>query len=227
MALTAAVLGAGRMGSVAAEQLPGDVRKLIVDMDRAAAERIAEKTGGEAHMDYACLSEADAVLLVLPAPVIPKAAEKAAGYMKDGAVLVNMSTKGEFPEGLAAQYPKLSVVCAKIIGHADSMRGGAPSLVVTDTEDDKVLELLRYLLPGYVDVVQGDVSMVPKLSTIASTEGIRAAVRVKKQAEALGIPEGWLRPLIYTVCAGTTRAFIDGNMGEFAQKLADQFAQEE
>ncbi|MBQ7535296.1 MAG: NAD(P)-binding domain-containing protein [Stomatobaculum sp.] len=227
MALTAAVLGAGRMGSVAAEQLPGDVRKLIVDMDEAAAKRIAEKTGGEAHTDYESLSLADVVFLVLPATVIPKAAEEAASHMKTGAVLVNMSTKGEFPEDLAARYPSLSIVCAKIIGHADSMREGAPSLVVTDTEDEKVLELLRYLLPGYAGVVQGDVTLVPKLSTIASTEGIRAAVRVKKQAEALGIPEGWFRPLIYTVCAGTARAFIDGNMGEFARQLAEQFAKEE
>lgn len=215
------------MGSVAAEQLPEDMRKIVIDQDLAAAQRIAAKIGGTASDDYAALCDADMVLLVLPAPVIPEAAASAAEHLDPGAVILNMSTKGTIPEDLKKEYPGIRFVDAKIIGHADSMRQGAPCLVVVGTEDEELLAKVRHVLSGYDSVVSGDPSLVPVLSTIASTEGIRAAVRVKQQAIKHGIPEEWLKPLIYTVAAGTMRAYVDGNMGEFARKIAEQFEKEE
>ena len=62
--MTIAVLGAGRMGSVAAEQLPEDVKKIIIDQDAETAQRIADRIGGSASQDYAALSDADMVLLL-------------------------------------------------------------------------------------------------------------------------------------------------------------------
>lgn len=224
--MTVAVVGAGRMGSVVAEQLPENVGKLLIDRDREAAERAAARVGGTASADYAALSDAAVVFLVLPAPVIPAAAEAAAGYVKPGAVILNMSTKGAFPEDIRERYPSVSFIDAKIIGHAASMREGAPCLVVVGTEDEALFETVRGMLPGYAHVVMGDASLVPVLSTIATTEGIRAAVRVKQEALKHGIPEEWLKPLVYTVAAGSMRAYINGDMGEFARKIAEQFERE-
>ncbi len=221
--MTVAVVGAGRMGSVTAEQLPDDVRKLVIDQDREAAERIAARIGGTASSEYAALSDAGMVLLLLPAPVIPEAAEAAAGLVKPGSVILNMSTGGEFPEGLKERYPGVSFIDAKIVGHAASMREGAPCLVVVGTEDAELLERIRGILPGFSLVVSGDPSLVPVLSTIATTEGIRAAVRVRQEAVKRGVPEEWLKPLVYTVAAGSVRAYIDGDMGGFARKIAEQF----
>lgn len=225
--MTIAVLGAGRMGSVAAEQLPEDVKKIIIDQDAETAERIADRIGGSASQDYTALSDADMVLLLLPASVIPEAAEKAVKYLKPGTIVLNMATKGEIPEKLKSDFPGIRFVDAKIIGHADSMREGAPCMVIAGTEDDELLGKIRHVLPGYASVISGDPSLVPVLSSIASEEGIRAAVRVKQQAMKHHIPEEWLRPLIYTVAAGTMRAYIDGNMGEFARKIAEKFEAEE
>lgn len=223
---TIAVLGAGRMGSIAAEQLPSEAGKIIVDPNLETASRIASKIGGKAYAEYSCLKDADIVLMVLPAPVIPEAAKLAAQHVRPGTILVNMATKGVVPEDLKALFPDVLFVDAKIIGHAISMRDGAPCFVVVNAEGE-VFERVKYALPGYAAVVQGDSTLVPQINSIASSEGIRAAVRVKKQVKGFNIPEEWIRPLVYTVCAGTMRAYIDNNLGEFAQKLAEQFEKED
>jgi len=224
MHMKAAVAGAGRMGSLVAEMLPAGTEKVVIDRELAAAERVAGKIGGSAADGYRGAAEADVLFLLLPAPAIPDAAEEAAAFMKPGAVIVNMSTKGVFREETAGRFPEIRFVNAKIIGHASSIRGGAPGLVVTDAPE----ELFR-MLSGQLtkfQVVKGDPSLVPVLSTIASSEGIRAAVSVKKQAALKGAPEEWMRPLIYTVLAGTARAYVDDDMGEFAKALAEKLEKE-
>lgn len=227
MKLKVAVVGAGRMGSIAAGQLPADVEKLVIDTDLKKAEAVAKACGAKASSEMSAAADADILMLVLPTPAIPAAAESAAKAAKPGAILLNMATNGKVPAELSDKFPQLRFVDAKIIGHANSMRLGAPCYVVVNTEDEKEFEKISHVLSGYKKVVMGDSSLVPLINTVGSTEGIRAAVQCRKLLKQYNVPKEWEDIVIYTVCAGTMRSYVDGDLGEFARTLADRLEKEE
>ena len=223
-----AVIGAGRMGSIAAGQLPGDVESVIIDRNAAQAEKTAAETkAGGWSTEYSAASDADMILLVLPTPAVAPAAEEAASVAKPGAVIVNMATKGDMPADLKARYPMLTFADAKIIGHARSMRLGAPCWVVCNAERKEDFDRIAHVLGGYANVVRGDSSLVPLINSIGSSEGVRAAVRCRKLLKQYSIPKEWEDIVIYTVCAGTMRSYVENDLGEFARKLADRMEEEE
>ena len=226
MELTVAVLGAGRMGSFVGEQLPEEVNKIIVDSDEPKAKELAKKVGGTYTLTAQGAATADVVAIVLPAPVVNDVAKALAGIVKDGAIILNMATNAEIGEEIKGLRPSVHFVDAKIIGHAKAMSQGATSCVVVSTEDEKALGIISYCLPGYTRVVSGDVRLVPKLNTIGSTEGIRAAVMVRKQLKQYNVPKEWEDVVISTVCAGTMRAYVDNDLGEFGLELAKKMEAE-
>ena len=61
--------------------------------------------------------------------------------------------------------------------------------------------------------------LVQAVNTIGSTEGIKAAVAVRKQLKAMGIPDAWTDVVIRSVCAGTMKAFTENDLGGFALEL--------
>jgi hypothetical protein len=86
---------------------------------------------------------------------------------------------------------------------------------------------IRSQLPGFTDVVVGDADLVPKMNIIGSTEGIRAAVSVRKQLRQLGeLPEEWVNVVIRTVCAGTMKSYTENDLGHFALELAKKLEAE-
>lgn len=227
MKLKVAVVGAGRMGSIVAGQLPDDVEKRIIDTDLQKAEAVAAACGAKAYEKMSAASDADIIALVLPTPAIPVAAKAAAEIAKDGAVILNMATNGTVPKELKEAKPALHFVDAKIIGHANSMRLGAPCFVVVNTKSEAEFEKIKHVLPGYKKVLMGDSDLVPLINTVGSTEGIRAAVQCRKLLKQYNVPKDWEDIVIYTVCAGTMRSYVEGDLGEFARKLADKLEAEE
>lgn len=220
-------IGAGRMGSFFGGQLPEDVEKLVIDTDEAKAKALAERVGGAYATLLSAAAGADVIAIVLPGTAVNAVADKLGPIAKEGAVVMNMATEGEIGEATRAAYPNVHYVDAKIIGHARSMALGAPGYVVINTRDESVYEKAAHCLPGYAKVVMGDSSLVPLINKIGSGEGIRAAVRVRKLLKQYDIPREWEDIVIYTVCAGTMRSYVEGDLGEFAQKLADRLEAEE
>ena len=224
--LKVAVVGAGRMGSFVAGQLPDDVEKIIIDTNEVTAKAVAEACGGTYFTEMSGVKDADVVAIVLPAGVIPKVIDALGSSAKEGAVIMNMATSGQIEDEVKAKYTHATFVNAKIIGHADSMKEGAPCYVVVGTEDQAVYEKVARVLPGYTKVVMGDSEIVPKINTIGSHVGIRAAIEVRKELQAYNIPKDWEDVLIYTVCAGTMRAYVDNNLGHFGAVLAEKLEKE-
>ncbi len=228
MKMKVAVIGAGRMGSIAAGQLPEDVESVIIDRNAAQAEKTAaEAKAGGWSAEYGAAADADVILLVLPTPAVAPAFEEAAAVAKPGAILVNMATKGDIPADLKGRCPQLTFADAKIIGHARSMRQGSPCWVVCNAERQETFDVIAHVLCGYANVVRGDSSLVPLINSIGSGEGVRAAVRCRKLLKQYSIPKEWEDIVIYTVCAGTMRSYVENDLGEFARKLADQMEAEE
>lgn len=224
--LKVAVVGAGRMGSFVAGQLPNDVEKIIIDTNEATAKAVADACGGVCFTQMSGAKEADVIAIVLPAGVIPKIIDELASSAKEGAVIMNMATSGNIEDEIKAKYTHVTFVDSKIIGHADSMKEGAPCMVVVGTEDEAVYQKVAHILPGYTKVVMGDSNLVPQINTIGSTVGIRAAIEMRKELQPFNIPRDWEDVLIYTVCAGTMRAYVDNNLGHFGASLAEKLEKE-
>ncbi len=223
----AAIIGAGRMGSIVARQLPDDVEKMIIDTEETKAKALADSVGAQYALTLDAAKDADIVAIVLPTPAVPPVAAALADVVKDGAIILNMATNGEVPASTIAARPTAHFVDAKIIGHAMSIDEGAPAYVIVNTDQAAILEKVRHILPGYTKVMSGDSSLVPKINTIGSSEGIRAAVNVRRLVKQYDIPRDWEDILIYTVCAGTMRAYVKGDLGEFAHDLAKRLEAED
>jgi hypothetical protein len=137
-----------------------------------------------------------------------------------------MATTFSIDPATAAKRPGITVVDAKIIGHAASMSRGEPGIVVVKSENAEVLSLIKNQLQGFADVVQGDADRVQAVNTIGSTEGIKAAVAVRKQLRTMDIPDAWIDVVIRSVCAGTMKAFTENDLGGFALELAKKLESE-
>ena len=226
MSITVAVVGAGRMGSVIARRLPPDTNKIIIDTVPAKASELAEAVGGSWSVSPEQAGDADLIALVVPASAVRETLEKLQVLVKKGAVILNMATTFSIDPTTAAKRSGITVVDAKIIGHAASMSRGEPGIVVVKTENAEVLSLIRSQMRGFADVVQGDADLVQTVNTIGSTEGIKAAVAVRKQLKAMGIADAWIDVVIRSVCAGTMKAFTENDLGGFALELAKRLESE-
>lgn len=221
-----AVVGAGRMGSVVGRQLPDDVRKLIIDTDEAKAKALAEEISGTYALALDAAKDADLIPVVLPTPAVNPVMEQLVGIAKNGAILMNMATNGTVAPEIIEKNSKIHIVDTKIIGHAMSMNQGSPAYVVVNTEDERVLEKIQYILPGYKKVVMGNTDIVPEIAKIGSAEGIRAAITVRKLLKQYKIPKDWEDIVIYTICAGTMRSYVENDLGHFAKQLAEKLEAE-
>lgn len=226
MIMCTAVVGAGRMGSVIAAQLPRSTRKIIIDIDLQQAARVARMTGGEASDALDSAAEADLVAVVLPAPMVAGIVAQLIDLAKPGAVILNMATAARIDPALSGKRPDVSVIDAKIVGHAGSMAKGESAMIVVGSEDTGILTLIRSQLPGFRRVISGDPDLVAEINRVGSSEAIRAAVRIRRHLRGQGIPEDWIDVAIRTVCAGTMKAFVEGDLGGFAQALAQEIEQE-
>jgi len=214
------------MGEFLAGQFPTEVNLVVIDVDAEKAEALAKRAGGKHAVGAEGAAQAEIVVTALPAPKVAEAFEELAKAVKPGALVLNMSTEAVIDEAFKRENPDAHFINAKIVGHAKSMQRGLPGYLILDTEDTAALEQIRTVLPGFAKILSGDISLVPVANKIGSGEGIATAVAVRKKLRESGVPEDWADVVISTVCAGTMRAYVDGDLGEFARKLADKLEQE-
>ena len=226
MSICMAVVGAGRMGSVVAGQLPKRTKKIIIDIDPEKASRLAETVGGVPSDSLESANKADLVAVVLPTPVVNETVEKLLNVVQRGTIILNMATTAHIDPAILKNKKEIWIVDAKIIGHAMSISRGEPGIVVVDCDDASRFDLIREQLPGFHKVVRGDAGLVEKINKIGSTEGIKAAVKVRKKLSELDVPEEWMHVAIRTVCAGTMKSFTENDLGHFALELVKKIEEE-
>lgn len=214
-----AVVGAGRMGSVVAEQLPGSTKKIIIDRDLEKAAGLAEKVKGTASDKLESAAEADLAAVVLPAPTVGETVSRLAGIVRKGAIILNMATAAHIDSASFEKKQGVFVVDAKIIGHAASIRRGEPGIVVVGCSDPVRFERIREQLPAFFKVVQGEASLVERINRIGAAQGIRAAVAARRELQSMNVPDEWIDVALRTVCAGTIRSFVEKDLGHFALEL--------
>lgn len=218
------VIGAGRMGSLVARKLPANVNKIVVDTDIDKAKSVAVEIGGTGGSDVSVAREADVIILTLPTEIIAPVAAQLAGVVRPDALVLNLATASDTSEALS-KAPGLVMVPAKIVGHAREIAAGTRPLVAVDAPSDVVLDLVRDLLRDFGSVVRGPEYLVRITNTIASEEGVKAALAMQERLKAAGVPEEWIIPAIQGPGAGTMRAYAAGDMGPFVRALVERLLQ--
>lgn len=227
MSICTVVVGAGRMGSIVAGQLPERTQKIIIDIDQEKARRVAKKVKGTPSDSLDSAGKADLVAVVLPASAVNETVRKLLTVVKKGATILNMATAAHIDPALFENKKDIAIVDAKIIGHAMSISRGEPGIVVVQCREEARFSLIRDQLPGFYRVVQGEAHQVEKINRIGSAEGIKAAMKVRKKLSKLNVPEEWIDVAIRTVCAGTMRSFAENDLGHFARELVKKIEQTE
>jgi NAD binding domain of 6-phosphogluconate dehydrogenase len=226
MRFTMAVIGAGRMGSVIARQIPENTNKIIIDIDLKRARLLAEKIGGVCSDSLESTRAAKLVAVVLPTSAVNETINKLLSILEKDSIILNMATTAQVEASLHKKNTGVSIIDAKIIGHAISNAKGEPGIIVVKCNDNVKFELIKDHLPGFTEVVQGDSELVPQINKLAAAEGIRAAVTIRKRLRKLAVPESWINVALRTVCAGTVKAFVDNDLGHFALELAKKIEEE-
>ena len=221
-----ALVGPGKMGRAISMNLTRKEEVLIIGRGEERAKALAEEMGWPYSLTVKDIKDADIVFFVLDAHVLNGVMAEAAPYAKEGAVLVNVATKGIMDAEMIAQYPKLHFVDGKIIGSAIGIQRGLPGFMVVNTKEQWIYEMVKKCLPGFKKVEQGDTALIPKINSIGSKEGIRAAVIMQKQLEEYQIPKEWEDMVIGCVAIGTMMAYMDNILGHFAAELAEKIRQE-
>lgn len=227
MSVCMAVVGAGRMGSVVARQIPEGTKKIIIDTDIDKAKQIAREVGGIPGDDLSAAGDADLIAVVLPAPAVEDTVTKLLGLVKKGAVILNMATAAQLPPEIHQINKDAYVVDAKVLGHAMSISKGEPGIIVVKCDDEALFTLIKSQLQGFHKVVMGDADLVPQINVIGSSEGIRTAVTVRKKLGKMNVPEEWISVAIRTVCAGTMKSYTENDLGHFALELAKKLEAED
>ena len=226
MSICVAVVGAGRMGAVVAKQLPKRTQKIIIDIDLEKADRLAEIVAGIPSDGLASAGSAHLVAVVLPTPAVNETIGKLLSVVKDGTIILNMATTARIDDEVSKKNKDIFIIDAKIIGHAMSISRGEPGIVVIDCNNEDRFDFIKDQLSGFHKVVQGETSRVEKINKVGSTEGIRAAVTVRKKLMALNIPDEWIDVAIRTVCAGTMKSYTENDLGHFALELVKKLERE-
>ena len=214
-----AVIGAGRMGSALAKQLPKETQKIIIDRDLSTAKMVASEVIGEYNSDLQDAKDADLVLLVLPPLAVEETIEKLASMMKSNSVIVNLATSANIDEKYSKRREDLSFIDAKIIGNADALKNGDPCIVVVKCDNPEIIAMLKKQFPSFYKVEQGNASLVETINTISTEEALKAAFSIKKELEEKNIPEDWKNVAIGTVCTWTIKSFLKGDLGPFGRNI--------
>lgn len=222
-----AVIGAGRMGSLIASKLPTEMKKIVIDKDRDKAREVAEQIEAEYSDKIEMAAAADMIMMVLPTPAIKEMVGKLMDVIKDGTTILNMATTAQIEPAMVLNNRDIAIIDTKIIGHAKEIFRGEPAIIVVNTADEARFAAIANVLKKFYKVVQGDSSLVETINSLASSEGIKAAVAIRKKLQTLNVDNDWINVAIRTVCAGTMKAFTEDDLGHFARELVKKLEQED
>lgn len=212
------IVGSGRMGSFLAKKLSSSYQVSVYDKSYEKAEALSKNCDVFA-VKKTELNQAQLVILALASEVIPQAIEELESFLNPSAVIVNIATT--FPHrNLSAKLEKVS---AKIIGHAKEMAKGEKPVIIMEGNSQNAKEMVRGVFQNIGTVIEGSTDMVSKINTIASKQGVIAALEIKKALGEMELDDEIITAAIRIVGAGTMKAFALGDIGPFVQAIVREY----
>lgn len=217
------VLGCGKMGSVVAKKLPDDVNKIIVDRNQEKLEALSKSIDCKYSTSIDILADADIVAVILPESEVNKNVESICEIAKDKAIILNMSTNGAVDDLIKQKYKSINIVETKIIGQSSMIeKFKAPSAIVIGSEDEDIVEKIKYIFKDFSYVESGDVEKVPLAVQTATRQAIITCMDLKEKLNALDVDTSWQEALFKCVLNGTIGSFMDDTLGPFARKIVKE-----
>ena len=217
------VLGCGKMGSVVAKKLPDDVNKIIVDRNQEKLEALSKSIDCKYSTSIDILADADIVAVILPESEVNKNVESICEIAKDKAIILNMSTNGAVDDLIKQKYKSINIVETKIIGQSSMIeKFKAPSAIVIGSEDEDIVEKIKYIFKDFSYVESGDVEKVPLAVQTATRQAIVTCMDLKEKLNALDVDTYWQEALFKCVLNGTIGSFMDDTLGPFARKIVKE-----
>ena len=217
------VLGCGKMGSVVAKKLPDYVNKIIVDRNQEKLEALSKSIDCKYSTSIDILADADIVAVILPESEVNKNVESICEIAKDKAIILNMSTNGAVDDLIKQKYKSINIVETKIIGQSSMIeKFKAPSAIVIGSEDEDIVEKIKYIFKDFSYVESGDVEKVPLAVQTATRQAIVTCMDLKEKLNALDVDTSWQEALFKCVLNGTIGSFMDDTLGPFARKIVKE-----
>ena len=217
------VLGCGKMGSVVAKKLPDDVNKIIVDRNQEKLEALSKSIHCKYSTSIDILADADIVAVILPESEVNKNVESICEIAKDKAIILNMSTNGAVDDLIKQKYKSINIVETKIIGQSSMIeKFKAPSAIVIGSEDEDIVEKIKYIFKDFSYVESGDVEKVPLAVQTATRQAIITCMDLKEKLNDLDVDTSWQEALFKCVLNGTIGSFMDDTLGPFARKIVKE-----
>lgn len=217
------VLGCGKMGSVVAKKLPDDVNKIIVDRNQEKLEALSKSIDCKYSTSIDILADADIVAVILPESEVNKNVESICEIAKDKAIILNMSTNGAVDDLIKQKYKSINIVETKIIGQSSMIeKFKAPSAIVIGSEDEDIVEKIKYIFKDFSYVESGDVEKVPLAVQTATRQAIITCMDLKEKLNDLDVDTSWQEALFKCVLNGTIGSFMDDTLGPFARKIVKE-----
>lgn len=217
------ILGCGKMGSVVAKKLPDYVNKIIVDRNEEKLQVLSEKINCKYSTSIDVLSDADIVAIVLPESEVDKNIENVCKIVKDGTIVLNMSTNGSVDDNIKEKYKNINIIETKIIGQSSMIeKFSAPSAIIIGSKDKNIIEKIKYIFKEFSYVECGDVDKVPLAVQTATRQAITTCMDLKEKLEDLDVDKSWQEALFKCVLNGTIGSFMDDTLGPFARKIVKE-----
>lgn len=222
------VLGCGKMGSVIAKKLPEEAEKILVDRNLDKLEKLNEAIKCEYSTEIKALEKADVVLVILPQSQVDDKVGELCKILKSGSLVLNMSTNGEVDKKIKEEHEDIDIVETKIIAQSLMIdKFDFPSAIVIGSDDEKIVEKIKYVFKNLPYVESGDVAKVSEAVSLATREAIITCMNLKKKLEAIEVEPGWHEALFKCVLSGTIGSFMDDTLGPFARKIVEEIEQSE
>lgn len=216
-----AIVGAGQLGTLLANRIPANCRKVVISQQKARAVQLADEVGGIASDQVSAVRGCRVVFLAVPGTAIVPVIQEVGPHLEDGALLVNMSAD-VMTDQLADTFPKIKFAAAKVIGHAREMALGNPGVVVLDHVAGDEEEMLRSLLEGLGHVTVDKESKVMAAHAAVVSVMVRAEAELRHLLEEVGLDRTLAQAAITTAGPGVLRSVSEGDIGPFIRGVMER-----
>lgn len=220
------LIGPGQLGTHLMHAAAGE--RLAIGEDAGQTQAFAEAQGCAWSLDLRDAADGDVIAAAVPAGATPAVLEAVAGCVKPGAVVLNFATACDIAPALRERRPDVHWLEAKMAGSAVGMAHGLQSAIVLGPEaDEALLAQVRAALPGLADsFLPGDPSIVSAVNTLSTEAALRAAITVKKELAARGVPQTVIDAAVGCGLPGTAISFQRGTLGAFARNIVHKLENE-
>ncbi|MGJ9385319.1 hypothetical protein [Salipaludibacillus sp. CF4.18] len=224
------IVGIGKLGTAILTQFELlQMRTGVFHPDTDKTELIEKQYSYTSKLQKDDLASLDHLILALPTSAISSFIDKflATGLKVHKPVLINMATSLPTEE-LKQQYPHLTWLGMKFLGHSESLKRYGDGLFImeeNDMENHEFYEVMkRFSKLGQVEAA--DESIVEKVNKLATYQAIKAAREVELKMDEEGLSDRYKEQALRSIVPEVIRAYSNGKLGHFAQEIVQKLDRE-